>query len=58
MHPWIGSDWHKTLWKIVRNPTFEVIVAIIVVALAAWLVVQTEIDLRHNADHGPLLFAK
>ncbi len=30
MQPILGSDWQKTLWKIVSNPTFEVIAAIAV----------------------------
>lgn len=57
MHPRIiGSEWHKTLCRIVKNPTFEVVLAIIVMAFATWIVVSTEIELRHNADYGPLLF--
>ena len=45
MHPKSpGYDWQKTLWKIVRNPTFEVVAAIVVVLFATWLAVQTEVD--------------
>jgi hypothetical protein len=41
MHPKSpGYDWQKTLWKIVRNPTLEVVV------LAAWLAIQTELDTK------------
>ena len=42
-------EWQKTLWKIVRNPTVEVVAAIVVVLLATWIVVQTETDLRQHA---------
>ena len=48
----IGSQWHKTLLRIVKNPTFEVLAAIVVVLLATWVVVQTEVDLRHNPRTG------
>jgi hypothetical protein len=33
-----------------------VVLALIVMAVAAWIVVQTEIDLRHSAA-DPLVFA-
>jgi hypothetical protein len=47
MHPKSpGYDWQKTLWKIVRNPTLEVVAAIVVVLLAAWLAIQTELDTK------------
>ena len=41
----IGT-WHKALWKFVTNPTVEVVAAIAVVMLSAWVVVQTEVDLK------------
>ena len=44
----IGSQWHKTFLRILKNPTFEVLAAIVVVLLATWIVVQTEMDLRPN----------
>lgn len=53
-----GTDWQKTLWKIVTHPTFEVVAAILVVVLAAWIVVQTQMDLRHDRASLPLLFGK
>lgn len=40
----LGYQWQKTLWKIVRNPTAEVVAAIVVVLLATWIAVQTEVD--------------
>jgi ABC-type nickel/cobalt efflux system permease component RcnA len=43
-----GTQWQKTIWKILRNPAFEVIAAIVVVLFATWLIVQTETDLRHK----------
>ena len=52
----ISSEFHRTLCKIVGNPTFKVVLALIVMAVAAWIVVQTEIDLRHSAG-DPLVFA-
>ena len=56
MHPRTSGDWQKTLWKIVTNPTFEVVAAVIVMAFAAWIVVQTQFDLRHDRDPAPVLF--
>jgi len=41
-----GNDWHKTLRKILRNPTLEVVAAIVLVLLAAWVVIQTESERR------------
>ena len=46
MHIPFGNDWHKALRKIVRNPTLEVVAAILVVLLAAWVVIQGETE-RH-----------
>lgn len=43
---WAGNDWQKTLWKIVRNPALEVIAAIVLMLLAAWVVIQTEAEQR------------
>ena len=47
MQPILSRDWQKTLWKIVRNPAFEVVAAILVVLFAAGIVVQSETDARH-----------
>ena len=44
----IGSQWQKTIIRIVKNPTFEVLAAIVVGLLATWFVVQTEVDLRQR----------
>jgi len=42
MHPRLTeSSWHKAL-KILKNPTVEVIAAIVAVLFSAWFVIQTE----------------
>ena len=43
-----GHDWRNAIWKIVRNPAFEVLAAIGVVLLAAWIVVSLESDRKHT----------
>lgn len=48
MQPIIGTEWQKTLWKIIRNPAIEVVAAIVVVLLATWLLVQSEAENRHS----------
>ena len=45
----LGTGWPKTLWKIVTNPTVEVVAAIVVVLLATWVVVQAELDMKRFA---------
>ena len=42
----VANDWYKTLWRIVRNPAIEVIAAIVVVMLAAWVAIETEAEHR------------
>jgi len=42
----VGNDWQKTIWKLLTNPAFEVVAAIVVVVFAAWIVIQTETDNR------------
>jgi len=49
-----GNDWQKALRKLLRSPTLEVVAAILLVLLAAWVVIQTEAE-RH-APLFPLLF--
>jgi hypothetical protein len=46
--PRVGNDWQKTIWKILRNPAFEVVAAIVVVLFSAWIVIQTETEMRHH----------
>lgn len=53
MQPILGSDWQKTLWKIVSNPAFEVVAAIAVVILTAAIVIWTEADNRHTVFPVP-----
>lgn len=55
-HPIIGTQWQKTLWKIIRNPAIEVVAAIVVVLLATWLIVQNDAENRHTVfpvPYGP-----
>ncbi len=58
MHPLLTKDWQKTLWKIVSNPAFEVVAAIVVVLFAAWIVVQSETDTRHQIFPVPFGHSK
>ena len=45
----LGHDWQRAIWKIVSNPAVEVLAAIVAVLLAAWLVIQTDVERpRHN----------
>ena len=46
-------DWPKQVWKVVKNPAVEVIAAIVVMLLAAWIVVQTEAENR--IPHLPVI---
>jgi hypothetical protein len=55
MQPILGSDWQKTLWKIVSNPAFEVVAAIAVVLLMAWVVISTEAENRHTVFPVPVI---
>jgi hypothetical protein len=53
------NDWRNAFWKIVSNPAIEVVAAIAVVVLAAWVVVSTEVDAQKSlfpvpAAHGHL----
>jgi hypothetical protein len=48
MQPIIGTNWQKALWKIIRNPTIEVVATIVLVLLATWLIVQGEADNRQQ----------
>jgi hypothetical protein len=53
MQPIIGTEWQKTLWKIIRNPAIEVVAAIVLVLLATWLIVQSEAENRHSVFPVP-----
>ena len=44
LHRHLGNDWRNAIWKIVRNPAFEVMAAILVVLFATWIVVDSEAD--------------
>lgn len=56
MQRFIGSGWQKILWKILTNPTFEVVAAILAVVLAVWFVVLTQMELRPHTHTGQILF--
>lgn len=43
MHTRFHGHWQETLWKILTNPAFEVLAAIVVVMIAAWIVIDTEV---------------
>jgi ABC-type nickel/cobalt efflux system permease component RcnA len=49
-----GYSWQKPIWKILKNPAFEVVAAIVVVLIAAWIVISTEVELRER--HSPAVF--
>ena len=51
----LGNEWQKALWKILVNPMFEVIAVILVVAVAACVVLETQMELRHDRSKLPLL---
>lgn len=51
----IGNHWYKALWKIVTNPTVEVLAAMVVVILATWVVVQSEVDQRQHPLLGSVV---
>jgi hypothetical protein len=36
------DEWRKTLWKIVSNPTVDVVALLLVVGVATWVVLATE----------------
>ena len=39
----LQNDWQNALWKILTNPAFEVVAAIVVVLIAAWFVIDTDV---------------
>ena len=45
----LGTRWPKTLWKIVKNPTVEIVAAIVAVLFSTWIVVQAELDMKRFA---------
>jgi hypothetical protein len=48
-----GHEWGRQVWKAVTNPAVEVMAAIVVVLLAAWVVVETETE--HRIPHFPTI---
>lgn len=51
----LRNEKHR-LWRLLTNPTVEVVAAIIVVIVAAWIIVDSEMLSR--GPHAPVLFAK
>lgn len=51
----IRDEWQK-LWRILTNPTVEVVAAMLLVLAAAWIVVET--DALPRSPYAPVLFAK
>ena len=47
-------DWQNALWKLLTNPAFNVVAAIVVVLIAAWFVIDTQV--QHPAARLPLNF--
>ena len=45
----LGNDWRNAIWKLVSNPAFEVVAAIVVVMLATWVVVTTEVEEKKSS---------
>ena len=54
----LGSEWQKALWRLLTNPTFEVVAAIVVMIVAACVVVDTQMDLRHDRQRLPFVFGQ
>ena len=51
----LGNDWQKAIWKVLTNPAVEVVAAILAVLLAAWIVIQTDLEHpRHNPFPMPV----
>ena len=53
-----GNEWHKALWRILTNPMFEVVAAILVMVVAAWVVVETQMEPRSDRQKLPILFGQ
>ncbi len=50
----IGSAWQRALRRLFANPALEVIAAIVIVLLSAWLVIETEA--HSHSTLFPVLF--
>ncbi len=50
----VATAWQKAFRRVVSNPAVEVIAAIVVVLLSAWIVIETETDARSTLF--PVLF--
>lgn len=54
----LQGEWQKVLWRILTHPTFEVVVAILAVLVAIWVLVDAQLELRHDRHAIPLLFGQ
>jgi len=50
-----NTPWDK-LWKFLTNPMVEVIAAICVVLVSAWVVIENESESRRSTSAFPVLF--
>jgi hypothetical protein len=44
------TNWQANIWKLIRNPTLEVVAAIVVVLLSTWLLVNSEVESRGHTN--------
>jgi hypothetical protein len=49
------TPWQK-IWKFVTNPTVEVLLAIALVLVSAWVVIETESSSTQRKNPFPVLF--
>jgi len=54
MHSKRIEDWQNALWKILTNPAFEVVAAIVLMLVAAWVVIWSE-AFQNGAASVPML---
>jgi len=50
-----NTPWNK-IRNLLRNPTVEVILAIVAMFFAAWIVIDTESELHRSTSTLPVLF--
>ena len=54
MHSKRVENWQNALWKILTNPAFEVVATILLVLVAAWVVIWSEV-FQNGAASVPML---
>lgn len=50
-----NTPWQK-IWKFITNPTVEVLLAVAVMVVSAWFVIESESAPRKNANGFPVFF--